>query len=280
MRLLLILVLLSHVINATAQKNKKNTALSGFHPVQVNGKTLYVAETETTTAQWVDYVKYLSENDGITPADSALVPNRFNRCVSQMFMDRKANYRDTTYKDSKGRNMLSQVQCGRMPITGISYEQATRYCDYLNSKWGAAEIPIKVGKNYINVVFRLATPEEYLAIHEQSKLPPKEMASGINEHGCILLNYKHNSWCESNLRLKEQFGYAVPMPVMTFFPDNVALWDVFGNVAEMTSEKGVAMGGSSIHGIAGCQPGVRNIYEGPSYWLGFRVVAEVKSLQD
>jgi hypothetical protein len=32
--------------------------------------------------------------------------------------------------------------------------------------------------------------------------------------------------------------------------------------------------------FANCQPGVRNIYDGPAYWLGFLVVAEVTSLQE
>jgi hypothetical protein len=55
------------------------------------------------------------------------------------------------------------------------------------------------------------------------------------------------------------------------------LWDVFGNVAEMTSEKGVAMGGVCKDNIAAWQPGVLNTYEGPAHWWGFRVLAEVRN---
>lgn len=264
MKYLLVLILLASSLLTSGQK-KKNYKLAnkGFMPVQINGKTLYVAETETTTAQWVEFVREYSSNGNLAPEDSSLVLNPFNRCVGELFTNKRAFYRDTTWRDTKGRQILSQVACSRLPITGITYEQALRYCEYLSSR----------DKQF---QYRLATPEEMTAIQQQSKFPDKEMASGINEHGCLLLNYRHNSWCDSNITLKQEYGYGVPMPVMTFFPSNVGLWDVFGNVAEMTSEKGVAMGGSCKDVIADCQPGARNNYDGPAYWLGFRVVAELR----
>ncbi|MFN5169071.1 MAG: formylglycine-generating enzyme family protein [Cyclobacteriaceae bacterium] len=270
MRLLILLVFALLVIESPAQKKKeKKPKIDGFLPVTINGKTLYVAETETTTTQWVEFIKYQAEAEALAAEDSVLVINPFNSCVRQMFFDKRAFYRDTTYKDSKGRKILSQVQCSRLPITGITFEQAQAYCDYLNSSRNIEFYPYPT--------FRLATPEEMAAIQQQSALPAKEMAAGVNDKGCMLLNYRHNSWCESNIGIKAEYGYAVPLPVRFFFPSNDGLWDVFGNVAEMTSEKGVAMGGSCKDVIADCQPGARNNYDGPAYWLGFRVVAELRN---
>jgi hypothetical protein len=72
------------------------------------------------------------------------------------------------------------------------------------------------------------------------------------------------------------YGYAVPFPVKWYFPNKQGLFELQGNVAEMTSVKGIAMGGSCQHVAADCQPGVQNRYVDPAYWVGFRVLSEFK----
>ncbi|PIY12828.1 MAG: hypothetical protein COZ18_01160 [Flexibacter sp. CG_4_10_14_3_um_filter_32_15] len=47
------------------------------------------------------------------------------------------------------------------------------------------------------------------------------------------------------------------------------------NVAEMTSEKGIAKGGSFAHTLEECAADRVQIYDSPQAWLGFRCVAEV-----
>jgi formylglycine-generating enzyme required for sulfatase activity len=76
--------------------------------------------------------------------------------------------------------------------------------------------------------------------------------------------------------MKLRYGYGVPMEVGFFFADYNGLMDLMGNVAEMTDEEGVAIGGSAKHSASSCQPGVKISYEGPQWWLGFRVVASLK----
>lgn len=282
MKYFLALVLVGVSLTTFGQKKKKQPVLKGFVPVEVNGKTLYVAETETTTAQWIDFINYFKTQEILLPDDSVLIPNPFNTCVKNMFFDKRTLYRDTVWKNTKGKNEQTLVQCSRLPITGVTFEQAQRYCEYIGLKmsetatWPEAEGP----------EFRLATPEEYAAMLqnefdrlEKSKSSFKKgnpFATGLNDHGCLMFNHRHNSWCESNIRLRSEYGYAVPMPVQTFFPDQFGVWDLQGNVAEMTSEKGVAVGGSCINSAAECQPGVVAKYNAPEYWLGFRVVAEFR----
>jgi len=53
------------------------------------------------------------------------------------------------------------------------------------------------------------------------------------------------------------------------------LYNMFGNVAEMTSEKGIAKGGSFYHTLEECAADKVQIYDSPQAWLGFRCVAEV-----
>ena len=53
------------------------------------------------------------------------------------------------------------------------------------------------------------------------------------------------------------------------------LYNIFGNVAEMTSEKGIAKGGSFAHTLEECAADRVQKYDAPKAWLGFRCVAEV-----
>ena len=100
--------------------------------------------------------------------------------------------------------------------------------------------------------------------------------NGINVYRCAIYNHAHNSWCDNNKSMKLRYGYRVPMEVGWFFADHNGLMDLMGNVAEMTTEEGVAKGGSAMHSASICQPGVKIPYEGPQWWLGFRVVANLK----
>ncbi|WP_187264102.1 SUMF1/EgtB/PvdO family nonheme iron enzyme [Pontibacter beigongshangensis] len=82
-----------------------------------------------------------------------------------------------------------------------------------------------------------------------------------------------------------RFGYFQPHHTPIFFdnhrpisvnkPNNFRIYDLIGNVAEMTAEKGIAKGGSWAHLMQYAQ--IKNVqkYEEPRIWLGFRSVCEV-----
>jgi formylglycine-generating enzyme required for sulfatase activity len=243
---------------APSSGEKKEKPPRGF--VAVKDLNLIVGETEVTLQQW----KRFQESDG-----GELVTNPFNTCANEMAYpdDYGVLYRDTIITNRKGKPERVKLSCFRLPVTGVTYEQAVAYCNWLTEYYASdPKLP--------DYQFRLPTKKELQTLITRNMDPMKYYEKGYNEKGCTLFNHKHNSWCEYTVEAKQKFGYAVPMPVASFFPSADGIYDLMGNVAEMTDEKGVAVGGSCIHPPAECQANAQNAYDQPAFWLGFRIVAD------
>jgi formylglycine-generating enzyme required for sulfatase activity len=70
-------------------------------------------------------------------------------------------------------------------------------------------------------------------------------------------------------------GYFSMSPTAVYFPNGMGLYDVVGNVAEMTDEKGKACGGSWNHPPEESTIKSINVYKGPDAAIGFRILMEV-----
>jgi formylglycine-generating enzyme required for sulfatase activity len=98
----------------------------------------------------------------------------------------------------------------------------------------------------------------------------------LNVKGCALGNFK---WPESQKPclpyLPTPDGWIAMSPVKSYFPNGMGLYDVVGNVAEMTNEKGKACGGSWNHFPE--QSTIRSVndYAGPDAAIGFRPFMEI-----
>ncbi|QNH61085.1 formylglycine-generating enzyme family protein [Hymenobacter sediminicola] len=62
-------------------------------------------------------------------------------------------------------------------------------------------------------------------------------------------------------------------------PNYLGLYNIIGNVAEMTAAKGVAKGGSYKTSVTELKPESRQLYKGPQSWLGFRCMATVRMVR-
>ncbi len=104
--------------------------------------------------------------------------------------------------------------------------------------------------------------------------------SARNHKGCYLGNFKtpdHEKPCMPE-RMTSADGWMMMGPVETYFPNDIGLYDVVGNVAEMTAEKGKACGGSWNHPPEESTIKSVNLYEGPDATIGFRVFMEIIEL--
>ncbi|MEX1238292.1 MAG: SUMF1/EgtB/PvdO family nonheme iron enzyme [Cyclobacteriaceae bacterium] len=97
-----------------------------------------------------------------------------------------------------------------------------------------------------------------------------------NHKGCFLGNFKVTDPTRPcDLKLPGFDGWTMMAQTATYFPNDIGLYDVVGNVAEMIDEKGKACGGSwndppeksTIHSIKS--------YRRPDPSIGFRVFVDV-----
>ena len=70
-------------------------------------------------------------------------------------------------------------------------------------------------------------------------------------------------------------GYAMMGHTASYFPNDIGLYDVVGNVAEMIDENGKACGGSWNDLPVACTIRSVSNYSKPSATVGFRVFMEV-----
>jgi len=155
-----------------------------------------------------------------------------------------------------------------LPITGISYEQAVDFC-----RW-RTEIQGRISKfNYAHKLeFRLPTPEEWkiIAMHNLNKAEKLSETKDSVNHQCPLFSYKSDvADYMGKLNVIGQFD---KMKWDNVFGKSTTLMDVYGNVSEMTSVKGLAKGGNYRLFANQCHPDSVQYYQKPEKWLGFRCV--------
>lgn len=102
----------------------------------------------------------------------------------------------------------------------------------------------------------------------------------VNQFGCYLGNFKapDKGTCPGiNKKSKgvSADGWSMTSPVQSYFPNDIGLSDMVGNVAEMTLDKGKACGGSWNHTPEESTMRSINPYTKPDAAIGFRVFMEI-----
>ncbi len=157
------------------------------------------------------------------------------------------------------------------PIVGITHYQAWCYCNAQNEHYQderELELDPEEPGTGPEVIFDLPDPELLDRL-----LSPRDSTNGK----CALFNYACEP-CQSRPRGRDAFihpGREIT-PVHGYGPDRRGLYNLRGNAAEMTSEPGVAKGGSYAHPAKAALPGNEQRYDAPQPWLGFRCIARVR----
>ncbi len=100
----------------------------------------------------------------------------------------------------------------------------------------------------------------------------------MNNFGCYLGNFKvpegYNA-CQARNKTITADGWMAMAPVQSYFPNDIGLFDVVGNVAEMLDEEGKAAGGSWNHPPEESTIRSINEYKGSDSAIGFRIFMDL-----
>ncbi len=156
------------------------------------------------------------------------------------------------------------------PMIAVTYEQAVAFCDWRTeqfkkelsqmSKEDRAQFP----KDFR---FRLPTAKEWGRIRFMTQT--KGMVKNIQKVTAgttKAYKLKKNTLLNGDSQLAHVYREMDP---------KLAMYNLFNNVAEMTSEPGIAMGGSWQQGNKAKRFDQKFSYEGAEAWLGFRCIFEI-----
>lgn len=225
---------------------------------------------EIRNADWREYLSYIEVNDGIeSEAYKNAVPN------NEVWQ--KEGYSLEPYKEEYFSNAAYDIY----PVVGVSHKQASTYCQWRTK---AVKRMIEANKIKVEVDFAYRLPSrtewEMVANAGFDAKAEKVIAKKRKENGNKPLNkqaiYHMKSNSMTNVDNKFEFHNMSPAPSTSYLPNKYGVYHIYGNVAEMIQEPGVAMGGSFEDFYEDIVPLNNSIqYDGPKYWLGFRCVCEV-----
>ncbi len=247
--------------------------------------SLFAAKTEVTVKDWLGYMqlsetergvdalsmnKLMPDTDLLNP--KARIAFRYLRLektekLGEVDLNPYPMARTSSRTLYPLANKKEYFDALEYPVTGITYEQALAFCDWLGRY-------VSDSKDWPIMVLRLPTPEEWEEI-SVAGLRKEELSAGVrdslNEKGCMLYRYKTDKACTKYDEMIKMRGKE-SVWASDFFPNVAGVNNLFGNVAEMTSDKGVSKGGSYDHYASQAALHKSISYTTPQPWLGFRYV--------
>ena len=242
------------------------------------GKDISMCQTEVSVDEWLEFMDANHLDASTFPDDSAL-PSRWYKVL---FTDLKrrdhlehlihaADGRYRFKKDSLIRSLIKEPEVfpGNTPITGITYAQALRFCEWKEAEVNKDRPPgrqIRIGLPSTDVYKRVIPNIDSVAAVRKSNW----RCPGFK------FNYKH-ACCDVPTKDIGSLQGLTVMRVDAYWPTDLNLFCIQGNVAEMTATKGVAMGGSYQHYAYQSHSDQTQSYSGPEPWLGFRFIVTLKT---
>lgn len=141
------------------------------------------------------------------------------------------------------------------PITGITFEQAQAFCRWKENK---------INQNKpANRRVHVCLPDKDLyrrLIHNKDSLCRRQKCPPC---AAFQFNYSHPPCPRNGNEVQRADAY---------WPDSAGIYNLQGNVAEMTATKGLAMGGSFRQPARDSWNDRSQPYDGAQDWVGFRFI--------
>ncbi len=249
------------------------------HNFKKEEKNIYIDETEIDVASWLSYYSWILEHEGEVAAEKVLPDSS---CVGPVLWsyikdksDKKINfcgnytfqpigYFKVNCDNADNKSTSNSPLCNLLyyPIRGVSYEQVVQFCKWRTMVEGDGEY-----------IFRLMTEDEWKK-YALRGLSEEEQIVGLKDSlslDCNCVRFDYKSELLNNEALNNTTSGRLFM-VASFEYDNNKVYDLFGSVSEMTSEKGIAKGGNYTIYARQCQIDSVQHYFRPEKWLGFRCI--------
>lgn len=228
-------------------------------------ENLFYEKTEVSNKNWQEYQQWIVQTFG------------------EVSDEYKNSFPDTTiWLSSNLKNYneaFSDKKYSNHPVVGITFEQAESYCNWrttrakeLNEQKEYRKMLLPKSLNY-----RLPTEAEWQEVAKIGfSAKNKSYIEKKNLKPTNLYNVVSDSIPPSDVTFKSNPNATITAPVHTYFPNELGIFNLIGNVREMTSTKGIAKGGGWKDRNKEISIDKVFLYEKPSTDLGFRCVCEVK----
>lgn len=233
---------------------------------KINDK-FYMSKYEVTNLQYLTFIEELKKNNEIEKYNIAQID------TSQWNTVQYEPYASLYHRHPAYSNY---------PVVNISYEGALLFCEWLTNKYNTYS-----KKKFKKVLFRLPTKEEWEnAAH--GGLKQNDYPWG----GYLLNDWKGQDLC-SYMKIREsaisynrekddfeiinmgQASISFLCEVDYYKENGYGIFNISGNAAEMTQEKGIARGGSYL--CPGYDVRIESTlkYDKPSTEIGFRICMDI-----
>lgn len=269
---------------------------------------IYASISETTNEQYETFLDYLIKNGYDDLYRKATIDlSKYDGTTLSLHK----SYHFDLRKNNKYKS-TNTADFSQHPAMDMSHEAAKIYCEWLTAQyngqekrkfkkvqfrlpsqqeWTMAALGYADFQSWVfedNVVKARPYGEDKPKLYEEYRIGDYDSVSYpwykydwfkvrnkiINSKGCYLANIKapEEPSCQGHMIGD---GFTFTTKVKTYFPNEMGLFGVIGNIAEMIDEEGKAMGGSWDHPAN--ESTITSVipYEHPEPTIGFRVFMDV-----
>jgi hypothetical protein len=273
---------------------------------------LYAMSAEVTNIQYNDFLSWLEDyNKTELRKQHDFKLDKYPKSVQEFY--RKYHKLADPKLDRKHHWTDSAQSFNIYPVVNITHEDAVAYCKWLTDQYNENPKKKKFTKvlfrlptlnewqiaalgddkfqswnlmdNTVEVIIAKDTtklmkgPKTKMKIDASIKYPWYKiyhMRSRVYNHlGCYLGNFKIEYDRHCPFKPAAYDGFTMMAHVECYFPNDIGLYDVVGNVAEMIDEKGKACGGSWNDSPEMSTIQSVKTYSGSDETVGFRLFMEV-----
>ncbi len=228
--------------------------------VKIND-SIYVSKYEVTNEEYLKFLASMDKKSKLYP-QASIDSTGWQCCIN---MPELVSYhRHASFKD--------------YPVVNIAYEGAVEYC-----KWLTKGYALEAAPNFKKPTFRLPSELEWeLAAKGKNTLNIYgfEGVEIMDAKGSLKCNFKDITTAISVKKNKKKQTmtdhHVITAPVEFYAPNTYGLFNMSGNVAEMTLEKGYSKGGSWFSPREKVEIEQFEMYDKPQPFVGFRVFMVVK----